>query len=222
MSWTLARAYGPSSWFLTAYDTHSLAPISACPLPYGRGSVRTLNRHALACGQTPLEARAAHEICRVVRASGSLVLGDQGILAQRPRPCDRSGLVTPRGRQGRRSFALFHPGNQRVQLARRRRTGTSAAMPDAGCKKKPCEFRRLLWTTHVLLNSLVIIDGSLGGDQLIRPAVPKYRLAAAIPEGCQVRVIGSDDRPVLLHGLIPVTLVSGTRDGAPVKLWVLR
>src|SRR5258708_7761566 len=94
-------------------------------------------------------------------------------------------------------------------------------MADSGREKKPRELRRPLRTTHLLLNSLVIIDRSLGGDELIGPAVPQNRLAATIPESSKVRVIRSDHDPVLRHRLIPVALVSGPRDGRPIKLWIL-
>src|SRR5579862_4482739 len=95
-------------------------------------------------------------------------------------------------------------------------------MADTGRKEKPREFQRLLRTAHLLLNSLVIIDGSLGGDELIGPAVPENRFAASVPEGRQIWIIRSEDDPILLHRLIPVTFISGTCDGCAVKLWILR
>ena len=75
--------------------------------------------------------------------------------------------------------------------------------------------------SHLLLDALVIVDRPLRRDELIGPPVPDYRLAAAIAESRQIRIIGSDHSAVLFHRLIPVTLVCRRRDGGPVKLRIL-
>src|SRR6476660_7853070 len=95
-------------------------------------------------------------------------------------------------------------------------------MADAGCEKKPREFRRLLRATHLLLNPLVVIDRSFGCDELISPAVPQNHLASTVPERSQVRVIGSDYGAILLHRLLPETLVGGGCNRSPVQLRILR
>src|SRR5215472_4129580 len=94
-------------------------------------------------------------------------------------------------------------------------------MGDARRQEQPRKLRSLLRASHLLLDAFVVVDGSLRGDQLIRPAVPQNRLAAAVAESSQVRVISSDYNPVLLYRLIPETLPGCGRDVSPVKPRIL-
>ena len=150
-----------------------------------------------------LETGAADEIRGVVRAAGALVLRDERVLAQRPRARDGARLIAPRGRQRVRRLAVLDPRHQRVEHAGRLRPGAAGAMRDARREIEAREVRRLLRAAHLLLHALVVIDRAVGGDELIGPAVPDDRLAAAIAEGAQVRIVGADDDAVLLDGLIP-------------------
>ena len=77
---------------------------------------------------------------------------------------------------------------------------------DAGRQEQAHELRRLLRAAHLLLHARVVVDGALGGDELIGPAVPDDRLAAAIAERGQVGIVGADDDAVLLDRLIPEAL----------------
>src|ERR1051326_3633848 len=129
-----------------------------------------------------VEASATYEIGGVIRASAAFVPGHERIAAQRSRTGDRPGLIAARGRQCRRRSLLLHPAEQRVQLTVRRRTRASAAVADAGSQEQARELGRLLRAAHLLLNALVVIDGSRGGDERIGPAVPHDRPAAAIAE----------------------------------------
>src|SRR5262245_1632313 len=94
-------------------------------------------------------------------------------------------------------------------------------MADAGRHEQAGEIRGLVGTSRLLLDSLVIVDRSFWGDELVGPAVPQDRLAAAIAEGSQVRIVGSDDDSELLHRLIKETLVAGGRNRGPLELWIL-
>src|SRR5262245_25440864 len=95
-------------------------------------------------------------------------------------------------------------------------------MRDAGRQEQPDEFRRLFRSSHLLLDTLVVVDRTVGSDELISQAVPHNRLASTIAKFREIRVIGSDYQPVLLDGLIPKPLVDGGWDRGPVKLGVLR
>src|SRR5262245_26853112 len=94
-------------------------------------------------------------------------------------------------------------------------------MTDTGSHEQPRKIRCLFRTSHFLLDSLVVVDRSLRGNELVSPAVPENRLAAAVAESSQVGVIRAKYWPVLLHGLIPKTLVGGGCDGGPVQLRIL-
>ena len=65
-------------------------------------------------------------------------------------------------------------------------------MPHAGRHEQADELRRLLRAAHLLLHARVVIDRAFGGDQLIGPAVPDDRLAAAIAERRQIGVVGGE------------------------------
>ena len=124
--------------------------------------------------------------------------GYEWILAERPGTCYGPCLITAGRRQCLRRFALFHRGNQRIQLAVRRRSRAAAAMGDARRQEQPRKLRSLFRTFHLLRDAFVVIDGSLRCDELIRPTVPQNGLAAAVAEASQVRGISSDYNPVLL------------------------
>jgi hypothetical protein len=85
-------------------------------------------------------------------------------------------------------------------------------MRDAGRQEQARKLRRFLRASHVLLDSLVVIDRSLGRDQLISFAAPDDRLAAAIAEGRQIRVIGADHDSIFLERLVPETLIGVRRN----------
>ncbi len=50
----------------------------------------------------------------------------------------------------------------------------------------------LLRAAHLLLHARVVVDGAFSGDQLVGPAVPDDRLAAAIAERRQVGIVGGE------------------------------
>src|SRR5688572_4372909 len=145
------------------------------------------------------ESGAAREVRRVIGAAAALVLRDERIRAQRPRPCDRSTLIAARGRQRFRRLAVLHPGEQRLHQTGRLRTGATGAMRDTGRHEESNELRRLLRAAHLLLHARVVVDAAFSGDQLVGPSVPDDDLAAAIAERREVGIIGRDHIRVLLH-----------------------
>src|SRR5262245_5517577 len=66
-----------------------------------------------------LEPGAAGEIRGIVRAAGACVLGDERVLAQRPRSRDGARLIPPCGDQRFRRLAFLDPCQQRVEDASR-------------------------------------------------------------------------------------------------------
>src|SRR5215472_18898380 len=94
-------------------------------------------------------------------------------------------------------------------------------MGDARRQEQPRKLRSLFRASHLLLDAFVVVDGSLCGDELIRPTVPQNGLAATVAETSKVRVISSDYNPVLLYRLIPEMLPGCGRDGSPVKPRIL-
>ena len=171
---------------------------------------------------TTIKSRCGRRNSRVVRAAGSSVLRDERVLAQRPRARDGARLIAPHGGQRVRRLAVLDPRHQCVEHAGGLRAGAAGAVRDAGREKEARELRRLLRAAHPLLHALVVVDGALGGDELIGPAVPDDRLAAAIAECAEVRIVGADDDAVLLVGAIPERLIRRRRDRRPVELRILR
>src|SRR5262245_46887074 len=165
---------------------------------------------------------AAHKICRVVRATGSFVFRHERVLAQRARPCDVPSLVAARRRQRLGCFAFLDPCKQRLQLSRGSWARAATAVRNTRRQKQTNKLRGLLRTSHLLLDPLVVVDRSVGGDELVGPPVPHNRLAAPIAKLSQVWVIGSNHRPVLLERLIPEPLIGCGGDCVPVKLRILR
>jgi hypothetical protein len=64
------------------------------------------------------------------------------------------------------------------------------------------ELGSLFSSAHGLLNTLVVVDGSLRTDQLIGPTVPYNLLAAAIAECRQIRIVCSNYTAELFYRLI--------------------
>src|SRR5207253_533255 len=108
-------------------------------------------------------------------------------------------LIAAYCRQRLGRLPVLDPRQQRLQLSGRSRTRAATTVPDTGCKEQSDKCRGFFRSTHLLLNTLVVIHRPVGGDELIRQAVPHNRLAPTTAKLREVWVIGSDHQTVLFQ-----------------------
>src|SRR5439155_21042007 len=92
---------------------------------------------------------------------------------------------------------------------------------DARSQEQSRKLRRLLWSAHLLLHPLVVIDGAVRRDELVGQAVIDDELAAPVTEPRQIRIVRSEDGAVLLDRLPPEQFKSRRRQCRPVPLRIL-
>ena len=112
-----------------------------------------------------------------------------------------------------------------------RRRSERAARPAArrrGMSPPPLSCSGWTWSRPAL-RCLRIVAGPAAkpGHRIAAPiylqdVMPTTLELAGVAKPAQVRVIGSDHSTVLLHGLIPETLVRGRCDGGQIQLRILR
>ena len=120
-----------------------------------------------------------------------------------------------------RGRAFLDPADDRLHPADRRGAGAAEPVIDARREEQASKPPDLLPAAHPLQDTLVIIDGSIGRDELVGQAVRDDDLATPVAKSGQVRVVRPDDGSEFLDRLLPQELEPRRRERRPVPFRVL-
>src|SRR5687768_17335558 len=111
---------------------------------------------------------------------------------ERPRPNHLSGLRLRCDDRTWRDVLLYPRLEDRKEIERVR-TGAAAAMMHAGREVEPHEGVGILRAADGARRRIEVVEGAVGADRRVGPAVIHDQLAPVVPERAQVWIEGAED-----------------------------